>query len=163
MAGVETIAVAPARVALVDAWKLSHQVVEVLAPESRVRAAQIESPAAQACSHGGGVTGKAFGIGQSRRRFRLHHISHDSGAVVPGIHHMEHVAGVGVEPTQCVRSATALHHANMGPQGGIPGQQWLSAHRAFHAERQWRNGKEHMPARHHEVVRHAGMRRFERL
>src|SRR6185437_14060808 len=102
-----------------------------------------------------GFAGCAVGVREERRLLVLHDIGIELVALLPGVHRVEDIAGVGLEPPQRRDSLVARQEADASAERGLPAEGWLAAHRALQAagERQYR--KQNMAIGDAEIVHHA--------
>jgi hypothetical protein len=94
-------------------------------------------------------------LGKERRDRIFHHIGEDRGALFPGVHRMEDVAGVGLKPAHRLDAGVARHHADMGALVGLPGVGRSAAHCAFEIAGQRQDREERVPAGDEKIVHHA--------
>ena len=102
-------------------------------------------------------------MGKQRHFLELHHMGDDAVALCVGVHRVENVAGVGLEPAHVRHRAVAAHHADVGALLRLPRQGRFALHGPLHAAGGREDGEDHMLIGGDEVMHHARKGRIEAL
>jgi hypothetical protein len=117
--GKEAMTIVEAGEALVEAREFAGKIADPFLLEGVGIGGEIEGPA-EPCDRLGGVAGAPVRVRKQRRRLVLHDVADDLAAILIGVHGMENIAGIALEPAYRRDLGVPPHHADIGALVCLP-------------------------------------------
>ncbi len=157
--GKEAVPMAAAGQAGIDLRELAGEGRQAGALDRRVRPRQVDPPPPQ----GGrsGRRGASRQVGKERRGVALHQVDQQAVRLLPGIHHVEGVAGPDRQPAQRRRRVVAAHDAQEAAAAGLPRKQRPARRRPPRIADQREQRDRDMAGGDREVVHQCRIRRLD--